>query len=73
MCASETVIVVRMRGADYDTTEEEVDDFLDDLDHQLSILDATVRQRAIFQEIVTAQEQLRLVHLPHWAGLGAVQ
>ena len=59
--------------ADYDTTEAEVDDFLATLDRQLSILDATVRQRAIFQEIVAAQEQLRIVHLPHWAGLGAIQ
>ena len=57
---------------DYDTTEEEMDEFLVSLDSQLSILDATVRQRVIFQQIVDAQDRLRIVHLPNWAGLGAV-
>ena len=47
--------------------------FLACLDRQLSILDSTVRHRETFQDIVQAQDNLRLVNLTNWAGLGAVQ
>ena len=59
--------------SDYDTTEADLDMFLACLDRQLSILDSTVRHRETFQDIVQAQDNLRLVNLTNWAGLGAVQ
>ncbi len=43
------------------------------LQKQLSILNATVSQRENFAAIVEAQDNMRLVMLPNWAGLGAVQ
>lgn len=58
---------------DYDTTEEEVQHMLTYLDKQLSILDATVKHRQPFADIVEAQDNMRLVSLSNWAGLGAVQ
>jgi hypothetical protein len=57
----------------FDTTKEDVAALSACLSHQLGILDATVGQRAEFQEIVAAQDNMRLVTLPNWAGLGAVQ
>ena len=59
--------------SEYDLGESDVDEFLASLDRQLLILDATVHHRAQFEEVVSAQDQLRLVHLVNWAGLGAVQ
>ena len=59
--------------SEYDLGEDDVDEFLASLDRQLLILDATVHHRAQFEEVVSAQDQLRLVHLVNWAGLGAVQ
>jgi len=43
------------------------------LDQQIKILDATVRQRPDFQDIVEAQDNLRLITLRTWAGMGAIQ
>ena len=57
----------------FDTTKEDIEQFLLSLDRQVKILDATVDQRADFQDIVEAQDNLVLVDLPNWAGLGAVQ
>ena len=57
----------------FDTTKEDIEQFLMSLDRQVKILDATVDQRADFQDIVEAQDNLVLVDLPNWAGLGAVQ
>jgi hypothetical protein len=57
----------------FDTTKEDLDRMLNCLASQIRILDATVQQRADFREIVTSQDNLRLVTLPNWAGLGAVQ
>jgi len=57
----------------FDTKAEDIDTFLECLDWQLQILNSTVSQRKEFQEIVEAQDNLRLVTLPNWAGLGAIQ
>lgn len=56
-----------------DTKTKHVEAFLDILQQQLTILDATVNQRHDFHAIVEAQDNMRLVTLPNWAGLGAVQ
>ena len=56
-----------------DTQLADVQGFVDCLEKQLGILTATVSQRADFQAIVEAQDNLRLIELPNWAGLGAVQ
>lgn len=60
-------------SAVFDTTKEDLEKLLGSLASQLKILDATVKQRSDFHEIVTSQDNLRLVTLPNWAGLGAVQ
>lgn len=57
----------------FETSGEDVGQFLDCLDHHIKILDATVRMRKEFQDIVENQDNMRIVHLPTWAGLGAVQ
>ena len=57
----------------FNTEMCDIEDFVECLVHQLQILDATVRQRPEFQDIVEAQDNLVLVHVPNWAGLGAVQ
>lgn len=57
----------------FETSGEDVGQFLDCLDHHIKILDATVRMRKDFQDIVDNQDNMRIVHLPTWAGLGAVQ
>ena len=56
-----------------DTTEEDIEAFATCLQKQLTILDATVNQRESFAEIVEAQDNMRLVTLHNWAGLGVVQ
>ena len=56
-----------------DTQPAEMDAFHKCLSHQLRILNATVGQRDDFQAIVEAQDNMHLVNLPQWAGLGAVQ
>lgn len=38
-----------------------------------AILDATVLQRDRFCAVVEAQDNLRIVEMPSWAGLGVVQ
>ena len=38
-----------------------------------AILDSTVLQRDRFCAIVEAQDNLRIVEMPNWAGLGVVQ
>ena len=50
-----------------------MEDFFESLRRQLTILDATVEQKETFAEVVEAQDNMRLVTLPNWAGLGAVQ
>ncbi|XP_064613537.1 pyridoxal-dependent decarboxylase domain-containing protein 1-like [Liolophura sinensis] len=55
------------------TTNEDIEKFVECLKTQMSILDATVQQRETFQKIVEAQDNLTLVHIANWAGLGAVQ
>lgn len=57
----------------FKTSNDDITQFLDCLDHHIKILDATVHMRKDFQEIVESQDNMRIVHLPTWAGLGAVQ
>ncbi|KAI0208596.1 Pyridoxal-dependent decarboxylase domain-containing protein 1 [Lamellibrachia satsuma] len=57
----------------YATTKEALIQWIMCLDQQIKILDATVRQRLDFQDIVEAQDNLRLITLRTWAGLGAIQ
>jgi len=54
-------------------TGQAVDSFLDCFTRHVQILDATVAVKQDFADIVDSQDNLRLVQLPSWAGLGAVQ
>ena len=42
------------------------------LENQTSILNATVCQRKKFIDLISREEKLDLVEIPHWAGLGGV-
>ncbi|BFZ03500.1 hypothetical protein BsWGS_06539 [Bradybaena similaris] len=53
------------------TTKEDIEDFLDSLKSNLSVLDATTVQRKRFRTIVSSHNNLRLIDLDSWAGLGA--
>ncbi|XP_052263333.1 putative pyridoxal-dependent decarboxylase domain-containing protein 2 isoform X2 [Dreissena polymorpha] len=55
------------------TTREDVVDFVKSLKSQISILDATVLNYERFRHVTSDQENLRLVDIQNWAGLGAVQ
>jgi len=54
-------------------TSHTVENFLDCFARHVHILDATVAVKQDFVDIVESQDNLRLVQLPSWAGLGAVQ
>jgi len=54
-------------------TGQLLDSFLDCFTRHVHILDATVAVKEDFADIVQSQENLRLIQLPSWAGLGAVQ
>ncbi|CAG5129322.1 unnamed protein product, partial [Candidula unifasciata] len=53
------------------TTKEDIEDFLDSLKSNLSVLEATTQQRKRFRTIVSSHNNLRLIELNSWAGLGA--
>ncbi|XP_052834454.1 pyridoxal-dependent decarboxylase domain-containing protein 1 isoform X1 [Octopus bimaculoides] len=55
------------------TTEEAVEDFILSLQTQTAILDATVSQRKQFQNIVANCENLMLIEMEGYAGLGAIR
>ena len=57
----------------FGTKAEDIDKFVSTLKEHVSILDATVRQRPVFKDIVEAQGNLILVEVANWAGLGCVQ
>ena len=57
----------------FEMTGQLVDSFLDCFSRHLRILDATVAVKQDFADIVESQDNLRLIQLPSWAGLGAVQ
>jgi len=57
----------------FQMTGQLVDSFLDCVTRHVHILDATVAVKQDFADIVESQDNLRLIHLPSWAGLGAVQ
>ena len=57
----------------FETSVADVDQFAASLAHNIEILDATVSMRASFEEIVSSQDNMRVIHLPTWAGLGVVQ
>lgn len=54
------------------TTKEDIEQFVESLQSNLSVLNATTVQRKKFRTIVTSHENLRLIDLDSWAGLGAV-
>lgn len=54
-------------------TEADIESFMICLDQQLEILTATVMHKETFQELVQNSQQLRLVEMPGWAGLGGVR
>ncbi|CAL1526299.1 unnamed protein product [Lymnaea stagnalis] len=54
------------------TTKEEIEQFVESLKSNLSVLNATTVQRRKFKNIVSNHKNLRLVDLDSWAGLGAV-
>ncbi|KAK3601847.1 hypothetical protein CHS0354_041770 [Potamilus streckersoni] len=55
------------------TTKEDVQKFLSVLKKHLIILNATVTSREKFRMIIEVQNNLRMVEISNWAGLGAVQ
>jgi len=57
----------------FEMTGQLVDSFLDCFSRHVHILDATVAVKQDFADIVECQDNLRLIQLPSWAGLGAVQ
>lgn len=63
-----------MEGPDtHHITVTDVDDLIHSLHHQLDILNATVAQRKTFTELVSSANNLQLVEIPGWAGLGGVR
>ncbi|ESO89261.1 hypothetical protein LOTGIDRAFT_52276, partial [Lottia gigantea] len=56
-----------------ETTEEDVEAFVNCLTENLAVLDATVAQRSRFRSVVESNPNLILVQLDSWAGLGAVR
>jgi len=57
----------------FDMSHQLINGFLDCFERHVHILDATVAVKNDFNEIVANQDNMRLVQLPTWAGLGAVQ
>ena len=57
----------------FEMTGQLLDRFIDCFTRHIQILDATVAVKQDFADIVKSQDNLRLVDLPSWAGLGAVQ
>ena len=53
-------------------TDDDLEAFIIALENQTSILNATVCQRAKFIDLITREEKLDMVEIPHWAGLGGV-
>ncbi|XP_023239036.1 putative pyridoxal-dependent decarboxylase domain-containing protein 2 isoform X1 [Centruroides sculpturatus] len=54
-------------------TKEDVDEFHNCLQQQLEILNATVRQKETFRNLVENQKNLQIVEISNWAGLGGVR
>jgi len=53
-------------------TDDDLEAFIIALENQTSILNATVCQRKKFIDLISREEKLDLVEIPHWAGLGGV-
>nr|XP_045624539.1 pyridoxal-dependent decarboxylase domain-containing protein 1-like isoform X2 [Procambarus clarkii] len=63
-----------MEGPDtHHITLADVDHLIHSLHHQLDILNATVEQRKTFTDLVSSANNLQLVDIPGWAGLGGVR
>lgn len=63
-----------MEGPDtHHITMADVDHLIHSLHHQLDILNATVEQRKTFTDLVSSANNLQLVDIPGWAGLGGVR
>ncbi|XP_005110945.1 putative pyridoxal-dependent decarboxylase domain-containing protein 2 [Aplysia californica] len=54
------------------TKKEDIENFVESLKSNLSVLNATTVERKKFQTTVNANPNLKLVDLDSWAGLGAV-
>lgn len=54
-------------------TEEDLEAFIECVEIQCSILNATVRQRDKFMALIAKEPRLEHVEIPHWAGLGGVR
>jgi len=57
----------------FEMTRQMVDSLLECVRRHVHILDATVAVKQDFADIIEGQENLRLIQLSSWAGLGAVQ
>jgi len=66
-------VLLLLYGPVFQMTGQLVDSFLDCFTRHIQILDATVAVKQDFADIVQSQDNLRLIQLPSWAGLGAVQ
>ena len=53
-------------------TEDDLEAFIIALENQTSILNATVCQREKFIELITQEEKLEMVEIPHWAGQSSI-
>lgn len=54
-------------------TKDDVDEFFNCLQQQLEILNATVRQKETFRNLVQNHKNLQIVEISNWAGLGGVR
>ncbi|KAF2346407.1 Pyridoxal phosphate-dependent decarboxylase, partial [Trinorchestia longiramus] len=50
-----------------------LEELIHSLDQQIEILNATVKQREVFSELVSQSDNLQLAEIPQWAGLGGVR
>ena len=54
-------------------TEDDINEFIESIDTQSSILNATVVQREKFIGLISDEIRLEHVDIAHWAGLGGVR
>ncbi|XP_076045196.1 pyridoxal-dependent decarboxylase domain-containing protein 1 isoform X2 [Oratosquilla oratoria] len=54
-------------------TSADVARLIESLESQIEILNATVKQRSRFAELVSSAKNLEVVEIPGWAGLGGVR
>lgn len=54
-------------------TDDDINEFVESIDTQSSILNATVVQREKFISLISDEIRLEHVDIAHWAGLGGVR